>query len=122
MCIKLRNITYIDKYIYCMALSLEQPFTTTELLKVIPIKYSSWNIKFIKTKCKKFKKQKMIKQIGYLNNTKYQFICKNTRPQPCFFFLFSCISCLQYLLRNRIPSRSQLSKQPPVPLFHLPDF
>lgn len=72
MCVKLKNITYMDKYIYCMALSLEQPFTATELLKAIHIKYSSWNIKFIKTKCKKFKKQKMIRQIGYFRNTKYQ--------------------------------------------------
>lgn len=62
MYIKLKDITDMDKYIYCMALSLKQPFTTTELLDAIHVDHIGWKIELIKTRCKKLRKQKMLKK------------------------------------------------------------
>lgn len=72
MYIKLKDITDMDKYIYCMALSLKQPFTTTELLDAIHVDHIGWKIELIKTRCKKLRKQKMLKKIGYFNSIKYE--------------------------------------------------
>ena len=72
MSIRIKDITDVDKYIYFMALSLEQPFTMTELLEVIRIEHAGWKIELIKKRCKKFKKQKMLRQIGYFGSKKYK--------------------------------------------------
>lgn len=72
MCITLKDISNLDKYIYCMALSLEQPFTTLELLKAVHADHSGWKIELIKTRCKKFRKQKMLRKTGRFCNIKYE--------------------------------------------------
>ena len=72
MCIRLKDITDMDKYIYCMALSLEQPFTATELLASIHVNHAGWKIELIKKRCKKFRKQKMLRKIGHFYNIKYE--------------------------------------------------
>lgn len=72
MRVKLKDITNMDKYIYMTALGLNQPFTTTELLEVIKKQHPGWKIELIKTRCKKYKKQKMLKKIGCFHNTKYE--------------------------------------------------
>lgn len=72
MCITLKDISNMDKYIYCMALSLEQPFTTMELLEAIHIEHAGWKIELIKTRCKKFRKQKMLRKTGCFHNIKYE--------------------------------------------------
>ena len=72
MSIVLKDITDVDKYIYYMALSLGQPFTTIELLESIHVDHIGWKIELIEARCKKFKKQKMLKKTGYFRNTKYE--------------------------------------------------
>jgi len=72
MCIMLKDISNLDKYIYCMALSLEQPFTTLELLKAVHVDHAGWKIELIKTRCKKYRKQKMLRKIGHFRNIKYE--------------------------------------------------
>lgn len=74
MYIKLKDITNMDKYIYCMALSLKQPFTTEELLEVIHEEHAGWRIELIKIRCKKFRKQKMLRKMGHLHKIKYECI------------------------------------------------
>ena len=72
MRIKLKDISDVDKCIYVMALSLEQPFTTAELLEVIHVEHPGWKIEMIEIRCKKMRKQKMLKKIGYFHNKKYK--------------------------------------------------
>ena len=72
MCIRLKDITDMDKYIYCMALSLEQPFTATELLEAIHVNHAGWKIELIKKRCKKFRKQKMLRKTGRFRSIKYE--------------------------------------------------
>lgn len=62
----------MDKYIYCTALSLEQPFTTVELLEAVHVDHIGWKIELIKTRCKKYRKQKMLRKIGHFRNIKYE--------------------------------------------------
>lgn len=88
MSIKLKDIMSIDKYIYCMALSLEQPFTTGELLDVIHKEHAGWKIELIKARCKKFRKQKMIKQIGHFHNIKYECLL-STEDLKSATFIYS---------------------------------
>lgn len=74
MCIRLKDITDMDKYIYCMALSLKQPFTTAELLEAIHVDHVNWKIELINKRCKKFKKQKMLIKTGRFRSIKYECI------------------------------------------------
>lgn len=68
----LKDISKMDKYIYCTALSLEQPFTTAELLEAVHVDHIGWKIELIKTRCKKYRKQKMLRKIGHFQNIKYE--------------------------------------------------
>ena len=72
MCVTLKDISKIDKYIYYTALLLEQPFTTAELLEAVHVDHAGWKIEMIKTRCKKYRKQKMLRKIGHLRNIKYE--------------------------------------------------
>lgn len=68
---KLKDITPLDRYIYNLALTLEQPFTPEELLLAIRDEERVWKIEFIKCRCKKYRQQKMLKKIGIFHNVKY---------------------------------------------------
>lgn len=68
---KLKDITPLDRYIYSMAITLEQPFSPDELLQAIHNEEREWKIEFIKHRCKKYKQQKMLKRIGAFRNVKY---------------------------------------------------
>ena len=72
MCVTLKGISKMDKYIYCTALLLEQPFTTVELLEAVRVDHAGWKIELIKTRCEKYRKQKMLRKIGHFRNTKYE--------------------------------------------------
>lgn len=72
MYIKLKDITDMDRYIYYMALLLEQPFTTSELLNAVHIEHCGWKIELIKNRCKKMRKQKMLRKRGSFHNIKYE--------------------------------------------------
>lgn len=71
MMIKLKDITPIDLYLYSLAMTLEQPFFPEDLLEKIHVEHPKWQIDFIKYRCKKYKKQKMLKRTGYFRNTRY---------------------------------------------------
>ena len=71
MMIKQKDITPIDLYIYSLAMTLEQPFSPEDLLVKIQIEHPEWKIDFIRYRCKKYKKQKMLKRTGYFRNTRY---------------------------------------------------
>ena len=69
---KLKDITPLDRYIYSIAMNMEQPFSPTELLQAIQDDEREWKIGFIKYRCKKYRKQKMLKRIGIFRNVKYK--------------------------------------------------
>ncbi len=71
MSIKLKDITPIDRYIYKLAQDLTQPFSPKELLEIVQIEHPEWKMDMIKYRCKKYKKQKMLKRTGYFRNTRY---------------------------------------------------
>lgn len=78
MSIKLKDITPIDRYIYRLAQDLSQPFSPKELLAKVQIEHPEWKIDMIKYRCKKFKKQKMLKRTGYFRNTRYSCLLTET--------------------------------------------
>jgi len=69
--IRLKDITPIDRYLYSLALTLEQPFSPNELLEKVNIEHPGWKIELIRYRCKKFKKQKMLKKVGIFNSKRY---------------------------------------------------
>ena len=69
---KLKDITPLDRYIYSIAMTLEQPFSPDELLQAIHDDEHEWKIEFIKYRCKKYRQQKMLKRIGVFRNMKYK--------------------------------------------------
>ena len=71
MMIKLKDITPIDLYIYSLAMTLVQPFSPEDLLVKIQIEHPEWKIDFVRYRCKKYKKQKMLKRTGHFRNKRY---------------------------------------------------
>ena len=69
--IKLKDITLIDLYIYNLAMTLEQLFFPEDLLEKIHVEHPKWKLDFVKYRCKKYKKQKMLKRTGYFRSTRY---------------------------------------------------
>lgn len=78
MMIKLKDITPIDLYIYSLAMTLEQPFSPEDLLVKIQIEHPEWEVDFIRYRCKKYKKQKMLKRTSYFRNTRYSCLLSQT--------------------------------------------
>ena len=78
MSIKLKDITPIDRYIYKLAQDLTQPFSPKELLEIVQIEHPEWKMDMIKYRCKKYKKQKMLKRTGYFRNTRYSCLLTKT--------------------------------------------
>mgnify|MGYP006954690133 FL=1 len=78
MMIKLKGITPIDLYMYSLAMTLEQPFSPEDLLVKIQIEHPEWKIDFIRYRCKKYKKQKMLKRTGYFCNKRYFCLLSQT--------------------------------------------
>ena len=76
MCVMLKDISKMDKYIYCTALLLEQPFTTAELLEAVHVDHIGWKIELIRTRCKKYRKQKMLRKMERRLNVKMKRIKK----------------------------------------------
>lgn len=68
---KLKDITPLDRHIYSLAMTLEQPFSPEELLQAIHDDEREWKIEFIRYRCKKYRRQKMLKRIGVFHNVKY---------------------------------------------------
>ena len=85
---KLKDITDMDKYIYCVALSLKQPFTTAELLEAIHVYHAGWKIELIITRCKKLSKQKMLRKTGHFHNIKYECLL-NTEDLKNAIYIYS---------------------------------
>lgn len=69
--IKLKDITPLDLYIYHLAMDLPQPFSPEDLLVKIQVEHPEWNIDFVMQRCKRYKKQKMLKRTGYFRSTWY---------------------------------------------------
>lgn len=78
MSIKLKDITPIDRYIYRLAQDLTQPFSAKELLEKVQIEHPEWKMDMIKYRCKKYKKQKMLKRTGYFRYTRYSCLLAET--------------------------------------------
>ena len=78
MSIKLKDITPIDRYIYKLAQDLTQPFSPKELLEIVQIEHPEWKMDMIKYRCKKYKKQKMLKRTGYFRNKRYSCLLSQT--------------------------------------------
>ena len=78
MMIKQKDITPIDLYIYSLAMTLEQPFSPEDLLVKIQIEHPEWKIDFIRYRCKKYKKKKMLKRTGYFRNKRYSCLLSQT--------------------------------------------
>ena len=96
MMIKLKDISPVDRYIYRIAQDLSQPFSPEELLAKINIEHPGWKIDMIRYRCKKFKKQKMLKRTGYFRNTRYSCLLTETDMEMLL------MSSRHHLMRVRV--------------------
>ncbi|MBR4085871.1 MAG: hypothetical protein IKK33_16475 [Lachnospiraceae bacterium] len=69
--IKLKDIYPPDRFIYHIALSLQQPFSIDELHNAILEQQPEWTNRFLPHRCKHYVKQKMLKRTGHFRNKRY---------------------------------------------------
>lgn len=85
MSIKLKDITPVDRYIYRLAQDLSQPFSPKELLAIVNVEHPEWKIDMINYRCKKFKKQKMLKRTGHFRSARYFCLLTETDMENAIY-------------------------------------